>query len=97
MDTKKRTLISYEKLTPEQRKALNRSFPDGYTSKMTELKMPSGEEFRTLVWETDEMVYLVKFHKTKALTIDDDDDDDDDDLDEIDNESGDDEDDDDED
>ncbi len=91
MDTKKRTLISYEKLTPEQRKELNRSFPDGYTSKMTELKMPSGEEFRTLVWETDEMVYLVKFHKTKALTIDDDDDD----LDEIDNESGDDEDDDD--
>ena len=78
--SKKRAIVSYEKLTPEQKKELLKSFPDGYGSSITLIKTPAGETLEALIWETEEIIYLVKVNKTITKALDDDDDDDDDDL-----------------
>lgn len=76
--TKKRSIVSYENLSVEQKKGILRAYPDGYTNYLSEIKTPTGETFNTLIWETEETIYLVKFPKLKVITTDDDDDDDDD-------------------
>ena len=77
--TKKRSIVSYDKLTAEQKKELLKSFPDGYRSFVTQIKTPAGESLEALIWETEEVIYLVKMssNMTTALDLDDDDDDDD--------------------
>ncbi len=84
--TKKRAIISYDKLTVEQKKGILKEFPDGYINHMTSIKTPTGDMMDALIWETDETIYLVKFNKApKAIVADDDDDDDiDDDLEAVD-------------
>jgi hypothetical protein len=81
---KKRSIVSYDKLTAEQKKELLKSFPDGYRSFVTQIKTPAGESLEALIWETEEVIYLVKISNTmtNALNLDDDDDEDDD-LDDI--------------
>ena len=76
--TKKRSIVSYDKLTAEQKKELLKSFPDGYRSFVTQIKTPAGESLEALIWETEEVIYLVKMssNMTTALDLDDDDDDD---------------------
>ena len=76
---KKRSIVSYDKLTAEQKKELLKSFPDGYRSFVTQIKTPAGESLEALIWETEEVIYLVKMssNMTTALDLDDDDDDDD--------------------
>lgn len=82
---KKRSIVSYDKLTAEQKKELLKSFPDGYRSFVTQIKTPAGESLEALIWETEEVIYLVKISNTmtNALNLDDDDEDDDDTLDDI--------------
>ena len=82
---KKRSIVSYDKLTAEQKKELLKSFPDGYRSFVTQIKTPAGESLEALIWETEEVIYLVKISNTmtNALNLEDDDDDEDDDLDDI--------------
>ena len=77
---KKRSIVSYDKLSPELRKALLKSFPDGFGSALTEIKTPNGESLEAVMWETDEIIYLVKITTmlTNALNLDEDDEDDDD-------------------
>ena len=77
--TKKRSIVSYDKLTAEQKKELLKSFPDGYRSFVTQIKTPAGESLEALIWETEEVIYLVKMssNMTTALDLDDDDEDDD--------------------
>ncbi len=83
--TKKRAIISYDKLEIEQKKGILREYPDGYINHLTQIKTPTGEVLDALIWETEETIYLVKFPKiTRTVIADDDDDDDDDDMDEID-------------
>lgn len=83
--TKKRAIISYEKLDIEQKKGILKEYPDGYMNHLTQIKTPMGEVLDALIWETEETIYLVKFPKVqKTIIADDDDDDDDDDMDEID-------------
>ena len=77
--SKKRAIVSYEKLTTEQKKQLLKSFPEGYGSSITQIKTPAGETLEALIWETEEIIYLVKVNKTITKALDDDDDDDDDD------------------
>jgi DNA-directed RNA polymerase subunit delta len=82
--TKRRSIISYDKLTIEQKKQILRDYPDGYINHLTTIKTPTGEILDALIWETDEVIYLVKINKvmSKPKPIADDDDDDfDDDLD----------------
>jgi hypothetical protein len=80
--TKKRAIVSYDKLTIDQKKQLLVAFPDGFSEGMTQIKTPTGEILDALLWETEEIIYLVKLNKPVGkpvkAPIDDDDDDDDD-------------------
>lgn len=83
--TKRRSIISYEKLTSEQKKKLDQDFPEGFLGSLSTMKTPLGEMFDGLLWETEEIIYLVRINKaafTTAVSDDDDDDFEDDDLDE---------------
>ncbi len=75
---KKRSIVSYDKLSPELKKALLKSFPDGFGSALTVIKTPTGEKLEAVMWETDEIIYLVKITTmlTNALNLDEDDEDD---------------------
>jgi hypothetical protein len=89
MSTKRRAIISYSKLTIEQKKQILRDFPDGYINHLTTIKIPTGEVLDALIWETDEVIYLVKINKISPKVVaasDDDDEEDDfeDDLDKVD-------------
>lgn len=82
--TKRRSIISYDKLSLEQKKQILRDYPDGYINHLTTIKTPTGEILDSLIWETDEVIYLVKINKVMSKpkpVADDDDDDFDDDLD----------------
>ena len=75
--SKKRAIVSYDKLSIDQKKLLLQSFPDGFSEGMTTIKTPTGETLEALLWETEEIIYLVKLNKPtfKAKSVDDDDDD----------------------
>jgi hypothetical protein len=74
--TKRRAIISYEKLTIEQRKKLEQDFPDGFAGNLTTIKTPTGEVLDAVIWETEEIIYLVKINKASFhASLDDDDDD----------------------
>lgn len=76
--SKRRSIISYDKLTIEQKKQILRDFPDGYINHLTTIKTPTGEVLDALIWDTEEVVYLVKINKMtpKAKPVVDDDEDD---------------------
>jgi len=76
--SKRRSIISYDKLTIEQKKQILREFPDGYINHLTSIKTPTGEILDALIWETEEVIYLVKINKVmgKPKPVADDDDDD---------------------
>lgn len=80
--TKKRAIVSYDKLTIDQKKQLLVAFPDGFSEGMTQIKTPTGETLDALLWETEEIIYLVKLNKPVGkpvkAPIDDDDDDEED-------------------
>ena len=61
--SKRRAIISYDKLSIEQKKQILRDFPDGYINHLTTIKTPTGETLDALIWETDEVIYLVKVNK----------------------------------
>lgn len=84
--SKKRAIISYDKLTIDQKKQILKDFPDGYINHLTTIKTPTGEMLDAFVWETDEVIYLVKINKIvpKAAVVDDEDDDFADDFDKVD-------------
>jgi DNA-directed RNA polymerase subunit delta len=84
--SKKRAIISYDKLTIEQKKQILKDFPDGYINHLTTIKTPTGDILDAFVWETEEVIYLVKINKIipKAAVVDDEDDDFEDDLDKVD-------------
>lgn len=75
---KKRSIVSYEKLSIDQKKQLLLAFPNGFNEGMTQIKTPTGETQDALLWETDDIIYLVKINKPmiKAKSIDDEDDED---------------------
>ncbi len=74
--TKRRSIISYDKLTVEQKKKLEQDFPDGFLGNLTTIKTPTGEVLDALIWETEEIIYLVKINKASFTSSLDDDDDD---------------------
>ena len=81
--SKKRAIISYDKLTIDQKKQILKDFPDGYINHLTTIKTPTGEMLDALMWETDEIIYLVKINKMPAKPVASDDDDDDDFMDDV--------------
>jgi hypothetical protein len=76
--SKRRAIISYDKLSIDQKKQILRDYPDGYINHLTSIKTPTGETLDALIWETDEVIYLVKVSKvvpkSKPVAEDDDDD-----------------------
>jgi hypothetical protein len=85
--SKKKSIISYEKLTIDQKKQLLMAFPDGFAGNMTKMTNPiTGEVFDSLLWETDEIIYLVKLPKVtaKSPSVEDDEEDFDDEIDKFD-------------
>jgi hypothetical protein len=75
--SKKRAIISYDKMDIEQKKQLLVAFPDGFSEGMTQIKTPTGETLDALLWETEEVIYLVKIPKPSLKTkpVDEDEDD----------------------
>ncbi len=61
--SKRRSIISYDKLTIEQKKQILKEFPDGYINHLTTIKTPTGEILDALIWDTEEVIYLVKINK----------------------------------
>ncbi|MFO0494003.1 MAG: DNA primase [Flavobacteriia bacterium] len=84
--SKRRAIISYDKLTIDQKKQILKDFPDGYVNHLTTIKTPTGETLDALMWETEEVIYLVKINKIapKPAAVDEDDDDFEDDIDKLD-------------
>jgi hypothetical protein len=84
--TKRRAIISYDKLTIDQKKQILKDFPDGYINHLTSIKTPTGELLDALIWETDEVIYLVKINKivTKPAIVDEEEEDFEDDFDKVD-------------
>lgn len=71
--TKRRGIISYDKLTVEQKKQILRDYPDGYINHLTTIKTPNGETLDALIWETDEVIYLVKIKQPAIKQVKNDD------------------------
>ena len=78
--SKKRAIVTYEKLSEEMRDRLEEAFPEGFGGAMTQITTPTGELMDAVIWETDEMIYLVKLNKVKqkAVAIPDEDEEEDD-------------------
>lgn len=86
--TKKRSIVSYDKLSSEQKTALNEAFPDGYSEGMTQIKTPTGETLDALLWDTEEIIYLVKLNKpVTKVAYDEDDEEEEDDFEAIDDDA----------
>ncbi|MFM7661935.1 MAG: hypothetical protein ACKO6A_04660 [Bacteroidota bacterium] len=81
--TKRKSIISYDKLTIEQKKQILREYPDGYINHLTTIKTPTGEILDALIWETEDVVYLIKISKilVKPKPIPEDEEDEEDDFD----------------
>lgn len=85
--SKKKSIISYDKLNIDQKKQLLMAFPEGFSGNTTKMTNPiTGEIFDSLLWETEEIIYLVKLPKitVKSPSVDDDEDDFEDDFDSVD-------------
>ena len=78
--TKRKSIISYDNLTVDQKKQILKDYPDGYGNHINTIKTPTGETIDTFIWETEDVVYLIKLNKLppKVKNPRDDDDDDDD-------------------
>ncbi len=77
--SKKKSIISYDKLNIDQKKKLLMAFPDGFSGSTTKMIHPvTGETYDSLLWETDEIIYLVKLPKVtlKSPSVEDDDEED---------------------
>ena len=67
--SKKRAIVTYEKLSEEMRDRLEEAFPEGFGGAMTQITTPTGELMDAVIWETDEMIYLVKLNKVKQKNV----------------------------
>jgi hypothetical protein len=85
--TKKRAIVSYDKLSIDQKRQLVIAFPDGFSEGMTQIKTPTGETLDALLWDTEDVIYLIKLNKPFGKPIknveDDDDEDEQDDFEEV--------------
>lgn len=72
---KKKSIISYENLSPELQKALKKAYPNGFAGHVEKLPTPK-ETFNVVKLETSEAIYMVKIKLTdkKSKSMDDDDD-----------------------
>ena len=67
--SKKRAIVTYDKLSLEMRDRLEDAFPEGFGSGMTQIKTPTGETMDALLWETEEIIYLIKLNKVNKKPV----------------------------
>jgi hypothetical protein len=67
--SKKRAIVTYDKLSEEMKDRLEEAFPDGFGGSMTQIKTPTGETLDALLWETEEIIYLVKLNKINKKPV----------------------------
>lgn len=67
--SKKRAIVSYDKLSEDMKDRLEDAFPDGFGGGMTQIKTPTGETLDALLWETDEIIYLIKLNKVSKKPV----------------------------
>ena len=67
--SKKRAIVSYDKLSEDMKDRLEDAFPDGFGGGMTQIKTPTGETLDALLWETDEIIYLIKLNKVNKKPV----------------------------
>ncbi len=72
---KLRVIQDYEKLSNELKEQVKLVYPNGYHNHLVEYTTPKGERIKTLRFETDEKIYLIRmtFQKAKAIIEQDDD------------------------
>lgn len=84
--SKKRAIVSYDKLSEDMKDRLEDAFPEGFGGGMTQIKTPTGETLDALLWETDEIIYLIKLNKVNKKPVvipQEDDEEEEDDIDDI--------------
>ncbi|MBX7093882.1 MAG: hypothetical protein K1X56_04100 [Flavobacteriales bacterium] len=71
---KKKSIISYEKLSPEMQQELKKKYPAGYAGHVQKIVTPK-ETLTVVTLETAEAIYLVKvkFVEKKSKSVDDED------------------------
>jgi len=57
---KKRLVVSFRNLSPELQDEVKKRYPTGFTEHMIRVDKGQGEFFYAVVFETDEIIYLVK-------------------------------------
>ena len=67
--SKKRAIVSYDKLSEDMKDRLEGAFPDGFGGGMTQIKTPTGETLDALLWESDEIIYLIKLNKVNKKPV----------------------------
>jgi hypothetical protein len=67
--SKKRAIVSYDTLSEDMKDRLEDAFPDGFGGGMTQIKTPTGETLDALLWETDEIIYLIKLNKVNKKPV----------------------------
>jgi hypothetical protein len=84
--SKKRAIVSYDKLSEDMKDRLEDAFPEGFGGGMTQIKTPTGETLDALLWETEEIIYLIKLNKVNKKPVvipQEDDEEEEDDIDDI--------------
>lgn len=72
---KKKSIISYEKLSPKLQEALRKRYPAGYAGHIQKIATPK-ETFTVVPLETEDSIYMVKvkYVEKKSKSVDDEDD-----------------------
>jgi hypothetical protein len=83
--SKKRAIVSYDKLSEDMKDKLEDAFPEGFGGGMTQIKTPTGETLDALLWETEDIIYLIKLNKVnkKPVVIPDDDEEEEEDIEDL--------------
>lgn len=84
--SKKRAIVSYDKLSEDMKDRLDDAFPEGFGGGMTQIKTPTGETLDALLWETEDIIYLIKLNKVNKKPVVIPDEDEEDDIDDIEDE-----------
>ncbi len=65
-EKKLKVIKSYEKLSPEIKKAFDEKYVDGYEGYWISFENAKNELIRAIPFETEEFIYLVKFKQKKV-------------------------------
>lgn len=71
---KKRIVVSFHNLPPELQEAVKKQYPTGFTDHMIRIEKGPGDFFYAVVYETEDISYLVKIVVNVDEQVEEDDD-----------------------